>query len=407
MQHYDPAALRRSTDQLSVLRSSGALFASALGQGGSSYASASTTAAKTDGFAGTGSTNLTTSWPHEVWCNTASPAPTPSAANIATHPQCKKNTDTSSDNLYPNITYTFRKTYNGPAAYFTLDASEYCTDVTLTSCITRAVALAANPAFEVSGVPYTVPSKYRWCSYYNPKSHTFGGCQGRRDLDHYIPNYLGGWVSTGAAGVQATATLTIAPTTAGQTLTGLTVGGVDIVGGNTYTSAFNGDQVSVATSICNHIIANSSSSGFTCARTGSNLLIQSMIIGEYVNGVLMNGRPVIATGPTDVAELFSLGEIRVTPTGATAGLQISSIVINGRELINANVTADGNQGNTAAMICDAINSGPNIGFYEARSDLQATIAADGIAFGVCNSSADAYVQVRRKDATTEDNGSPL
>jgi type IV pilus assembly protein PilY1 len=367
---------------------------------GSSYPSASTTAAKSDGFSGAGSLNLTTSWPHEVWCNTASPSPTPSASNIATHPQCKENLDTTGDNLYPNVTYTFRKTYNGPATYYTMDASEFCTDTNYTQCITRAQALAAVPAFQVGGVVYNVPSKYRWCSYYNPRSRTFGGCQGRRDLDHYIPNYLGGWVSTGAAGVQATAELIIGTTVKDQSLTGLTVGGSDIVNGTTFTSIADGDEATVADLICQAIIANTGSTGYTCARTGSKLLIQASVVGTAANGL-----PVLATGPTDVAAVNATGEIRVTT--ATAGLQISSITINGNELIAANVTADGNQGNTAAMICDAINSGPNVGVYIARSGLQATIAADGIAFGTCNVSADAYLQIKRIPADATDNGQAI
>ncbi len=371
-----------------------------LNANGTSYANATATAAKTDGFSGAGSTNLTTSWPHEVWCNTANPSPAVTAANIATHAQCKENTDTTGDNLYPNVTYTFRKTYNGPASYYTMDASEYCTSTTYTNCITRAQALAAVPAFVVGGVTYNVPSKYRWCSFYNPLSHTYGGCQGRRDLDHYIPNYLGGWVSTGAAGVQATATLRIISTTAGQQLTGLTIGGVDVVGGATFTSAADGDQNTVAQTICQAIIANTASTGYTCARTNNNLLLQASLVGTAANGL-----PVLATGPTDVAALNALGEIRVTT--ATSGLQISSITINGNQLIGANVTADGNQGNTAKMICDAINSGPSVGVYIARSDSQATVAADGVAFGTCNANADAYIQVKRIPADATDNGQAI
>lgn len=367
---------------------------------GTSYASSVSTSAKTDGFAGTGSTNLTTSYEHEVWCSVASPSPTPSAANIATHAQCKENTDTTGNALYPNATYTFRKTYSGPATYFTMEASEYCTSTEYTSCITRDEALAAVPAFVVGGVTYNVPSYYRWCAYYNPISKTFGGCQGRRDLDHYIPNYLGGWVSTGAAGVQSTASLVINATTLGQQMTALTVGGVNIVGGQTFTSAANGDEATVAADICTAIQANTGGTGYSCAVTGSTVLIQAAAVGDAANGL-----PVLASGPAAVAAVNATGEIRVTT--ATAGLSISSIIINSNQLLSANVTADGDQGNTARMICEAINSGAQQGVYIARSGSQAGAAADTYAFGTCQSHADAYVQLKRIPADSTDNGQAI
>ena len=46
-----------------------------------------------------------------------------------------------------------------------MEPSEYCTDTNYTSCITKAQALAAVPAFVISGVTYNVPSYYRWCAY--------------------------------------------------------------------------------------------------------------------------------------------------------------------------------------------------------------------------------------------------
>ncbi|MBK9349831.1 MAG: hypothetical protein IPN05_06405 [Sulfuritalea sp.] len=367
---------------------------------GTSYAASVSTAAKTDGFAGTGSTNLTTSYEHEIWCSVASPSPTPSSANIATHAQCKENTDTTSNNLYPNATYTFRKTYNGPATYFTMEPSEYCTSTDYSNCITTSAALAAVPAFVVGGVTFNVPSYYRWCSYYNSVSKTFGGCQGRRDLDHYIPNYLGGWNSTGAAGVQATANLVINATTAGQQLNAVTVGGTSIVGSTTFTSAANGDQNTVATNICNAIKDNTATTGYTCSVVGATVTVQAAAVGTAANGL-----PVLATGPADGAAVNSTGEIRVTT--ATAGLTITGITINSNQLLSATVTANGSQGDTARMICEAINSGAQQGVYIARSGEAAGAAANTYAYGTCNTHADAYVQIKRIPADTTDNGQAI
>jgi hypothetical protein len=367
---------------------------------GTSYAASVSTAAKTDGFAGTGSTNLTTSYEHEIWCSVASPSPTPSSANIATHAQCKENTDTTSNNLYPNATYTFRKTYNAAATYYTMEPSEYCTSTDYTNCITTSAALAAVPAFVVGGVTFNVPSYYRWCSYYNSVSKTFGGCQGRRDLDHYIPNYLGGWNSTGAAGVQATANLVINATTAGQQLNAVTVGGTSIVGSTTFTSAANGDQNTVATNICNAIKDNTATTGYTCSVVGATVTVQAAAVGTAANGL-----PVLATGPADGAAVNSTGEIRVTT--ATAGLTITGITINSNQLLSATVTANGSQGDTARMICEAINSGAQQGVYIARSGEAAGAAANTYAYGTCNTHADAYVQIKRIPADTTDNGQAI
>ncbi|KAF0164697.1 MAG: type IV pilus assembly protein PilY1 [Rhodocyclaceae bacterium] len=369
---------------------------------GTSYAASTSTAAKTDGFAGTGSTNLTTAWTHEVWCSTATPSPTPTAANIATHTQCKENLDTTADNLYPNVTYTFRKTYTGPASYYTMSPSEFCTSDTYTNCVRSTVPTV------VSGTTFNVPSNYRWCSYYNPISHTFGGCQGRRDLGHYIPNYLGGWVSTGATGVQATAGLTINATTAGQSM-GLSIGGVDVVGGATFTSALNGDQNTVAAAVCAAVQANTGGTGYSCSVTNNVVNLQAAIVGTAANGL-----QVLAFGPPAAAAANSTADFRVTTT--LSGYQISSIRINNdplKELISATVTAAGDCsgptgcGNTARMICEAINSGPNQLTYIARSGEAAAAAADTLAYGTCQSQVDAYVQIKRIPADTTDNGFPV
>jgi type IV pilus assembly protein PilY1 len=371
---------------------------------GTSYADMTTpTSVKSDGFAGTGAVNLTTSFEHEIWCSQATPSPalatnlSTSTTTNSTHAQCKENLDTSNNVLYPNATYTFRKTYTGPAYYYTMEASEYCTSTTYTSCITRDQALTAVPAFVVGGVTYNVPSYYRWCSYYNPKSKTFGACQGTRDLDHYIPNYLGGWVSpAGAAGVQATASLVINATTAGQRLNTVTVGGASIVGVTTFTSAANGDQNTMASNICTAIQANTATTGYSCAATTNTVLIQAAAVGDAYNGL-----PVLATGPADGAAVNATGEIRVTT--ATAGLTIAGITINGNQLLSATVTADGSQANTARMICEAINSGAQQGVYIARSGDPLSLPA----YGTCNTDANAYIQIKRIPADTTDNGQAI
>lgn len=227
-------------------------------------------------------------------------------------------------------------------------------------------------------------SKYRWCSYYNPYSKSFStDCQGRRDLDHYVPNYLGGWVSSsGATGLHSTAILRIGETnpsntpgtTTGQQITGLTVGGVDVVGGTTFTAASNGDQNTVATNVCNAIKANTASSGYTCSTTNNRVTIEASAVGTAANG-----SSVLVSGP-NVAGANSVGSISVRPDGVTSGLQMSSIKIPNSntgtddQLLNSTVTADGTQNNTAKMICDAINANSSSG-YSARANTIANLGS--------------------------------
>lgn len=371
---------------------------------GTRYANATPTAASSDGFLGGSTKNLTTGWPHEVWCNTSTASP--SAADPTAGGKCRENSDTSANNLYPNASFNFRKTYNGPASYYTMEPSEFCTDTNYTNCVR-----STTPTV-VSSVTFNVPSNYRWCAYYNPKSKSFGGCQGRRDWSHYVPNYLGGWVSTGQAGVSATASLVVdGSLVAGQVLNSVTVGGVDLINGAQFVvgSAFDYASGSramntasdVAEALCETIRNNTANTGYSCAQTGATVLIQASIVGEAPNGL-----QVLATGPTTAAQ-NSTAEIRVL--SAPLNFRISSITLTRADastasLISAAVVAGGNTGNTAQAICQAINSGPNQGTYIARSGDPANPL---LAWGTCQATADAYVGIKRIPSDTLDNAATL
>ncbi len=389
-QYYDPAVR----------------YALPVNANGSNYTAYAGTAAPANGFAGSGSPlNLTTSWQHEVWCNVSAPSPAPTAANIATHAQCKENTDTSSDNLYPNLSYNFRKTYNGPASYYTASPAEYCADTDLTNCVSSTAPTV------VGGITFNIPALYRWCSFYNALTHTYGNCQARRDLTHYVPNYLGGWVSTGSAGAQAAATMTINSFTVGQRITSLKVGTTDIVGGASFTAGAADTTTTVATAVCDAINLNASSSGYGCARTNNSLLIQAGVVGTAPNG-----QEVVAAGPPDALAANSTGEIRVLT--APADFQISSIMINRlvppdsdgshEELLGGSVTAAGTVGLTAKAICDAINAGPQKTAYKAFSGSPIIVGpATELDYGTCNDTADAFVGIKRLAADTRDNGATI
>jgi type IV pilus assembly protein PilY1 len=386
---------------------------------GSSYANSTFTAAKQNGYSGATTTDLSGAYTHEIWCNTASPSPTPNTSNIASHTQCRENIDTSGDALYPNAAFNFRKTYQGPAFYYVMEPSEFCTDDTYTNCV-RSTAPTVS-----SGVTFNVPSFYRWCSYYNPLTRTFGGCQGRRDLDHYIPNYLGGWISsTTSPGSQATATMTIDSLLTGQSLTGLTISGVDVVDGATFVEGdsydFTGSpsgtrtlstRSDIAQAICEEVNRSTDTTGYGCSHAGTSLILQSAVVGAVANG-----REVVASGPPDVSAITnSTGEITVSE--APTNFQITGIALtrtdsSTAELISNSITATSHCGGStgvscgaiAQSICNAINSGPNSSTYIAKSGNPADPLLD---YGTCQSTIDAWVGIKRVDTSSIDNGATI
>jgi len=362
------------------------------------YSNANPVSAWTNGFAGTGSTNLTANWTHEVWCTTATPSPAPSSANIATHTQCKENLDTSNNTLYPDATHTYRKTYSGAAAYYVMDPSEYCTDDTMSNCQRSTTATSSG------GVVFNVPAKYRWCAYYNPQTHAYGECQARRDQGHYVPNYLGGWVSnSGTAGAQALASFAIDPTTtgnlnamgtalAGKSLTSITIGGIEVLG-STVTAGAADTAITVAQTVCGAIQGNAAATGFSCAPSATNVVtLQATSAGTWANS-----KGVIATGPADTSPANATAEFAVLD--ATSGYEISQITVNGNNLLSSNVTANGDLGSTAKLICEGINSGPNTGLYVATSGVSGSTN-----WGVCGTDVQARVRIQRLLQDDVDNG---
>jgi hypothetical protein len=409
-QYYDPAV------HYEVPRKAAWNSSCSAGSATCYYPASTPTAASSDGFLGGTTKNLTNVWTHEVWCNVSTAVP--SAADPTAAGKCRENLDSSGDILYPNVTFTFRKTYNGPAFYYTMGPSEYCTDDNLTSCVRSTAPTVVGPTV------FNVPSKYRWCAYYNPQSHAFGGCQGRRDWSHYIPNYLGGWVSTGAAGVQATANLTINSVPifpATQSMTGLTIGGVDVIGGTTITTDAASTTATVAQQVCAAILAQTSSTGYSCAAGGGNVLIQAVMVGTVANGL-----QVLASGPPDAAAINSTGVLVVT--GAKSGYQIDNIsithtdgsgtaqLVNGPVVATANcgtyLTSSGSVntgldcGSQSKLVCEAINSGPGVGLYIARSGDNST-GVTGLPWGTCNNHVDGTVYLLRIPADDADDNAPI
>jgi Tfp pilus tip-associated adhesin PilY1 len=371
---------------------------------GTRYPPATPTSAPSNGFTlpHPAGTNLTTSWPHEIWCDRSVPSPAlssgsaTSSATNSTHAQCKENTDTSNNNLYPNSTYALSKTYNGPAAYYVASPAYYCSDAAKTNCI------AATAPTVQGGTTFNVPAEYLWCSYYNPTTKSYGSCQGRRDANHYVPSYLGGWIpTTGTAAVQATADLTLSGVPAnGQQINSVTVNGVDLVGGTVFTSV-GGDQAAITEAICTAIEARKATTGFGCSYSSAGTPTARII--SLVAGAASNGQRVLVAGPTGPAAANSSTSFRVL--NATSGYQLASVYIDrggvgDTELLNSGIVANGDVGLTAKDICEKINgkTGSN---YQAKSGSSSDIALE---WGSCTSDPTGWIAVKRLTADTTDNG---
>ena len=356
---------------------------------GSGYANATPTAAKSDGFTGSTTKDLTNAFTHEVWCNTSTASP--SAADPTAAGKCRENGDTTGNVLYPDAVFTYRKTYSGPAFYYRMNTSEYCTDDNYTDCKTAA-EVVANGGTVFGGVSYNTPSKYRWCAFYNPQSKSFGNCQGHRDLSHYIPNYLGGWVSGGTTGLPASTTLTVNSVAAGKYLNTISVNGTNLFAGP-ITADGASTTSSIAGQICTAIQATASTTGYNCAPAGSSLQIQSVIYGD-----LSPAPSVLVDVPTAVASNAE-GSFQVNSLGFLLGSQIDSITVGvgGNELLNASVAAIGDYEVTAAALCTGINSGPNQALYIARAP---AASADG----TCSAINGGVVVVKRLLTDDSDNG---
>ena len=126
------------------------------------------TAVKTDGFneqnlnqfeASATTVNLITQYPERVFCNSQGVDPSDTT-------NCRAN---PSSYLYPNVAFPYGT--NGAAAvkyrfgqpyYFRILPGEYCTDESLTNCIS--VALGSTPPFPSPNEGYVYPAKVRWCN---------------------------------------------------------------------------------------------------------------------------------------------------------------------------------------------------------------------------------------------------
>lgn len=125
--------------------------------------------AKINSYDNSGSINLETNFPEQVYCDSSN-----ASANDTTH--CQANT---SGYLYPNGTYSYVKTRNSPAFYYDIVPTEYCDSANLVRCV-------------LSSVPtgnYKFPAPVRHCKRSSDATQATavanGDCQAKYDSSNF------------------------------------------------------------------------------------------------------------------------------------------------------------------------------------------------------------------------------
>ncbi len=250
-----------------------------------------------------GTINLTTGFPDLKWCNGGS---------------CVFNSATYS---YPDNTYRTATSFTTNPYYYTILASEYCTDATLKTCVSTTPGAAAP-----SGYP--VAAKVRWCN-----STALTTCQAKYLAPDYVYPRFSSPAST-AAGSYGVITIGTTASTKASTIVSVSVaeasGAVVITnvavpastGTNTATK-----QAAVAEALAASIVAKT---GLTrqytaCVKTPSGGTVPSCSSW----GITLSSTNLVAVIPIDCtpgATSKALGQCSVVPDNSRNGWGISAVV---------------------------------------------------------------------------------
>ncbi len=126
--------------------------------------------------------NLASNFPDREWCNSTS------ASTTYPNSSCRTNSSYS----YPDGTYGYGKTslgairyaYGAPY-YYLLKTTEYCSDLTLSNCV------SATAPTTVAGVNYNVPAPVRFCN-----STALDNCEQNYTGSYTRPKFTGVWNNT-------------------------------------------------------------------------------------------------------------------------------------------------------------------------------------------------------------------
>jgi type IV pilus assembly protein PilY1 len=242
------------------------------------------TSVTTDGFnvnktdllgQGNTRTNLAAGFPDLRWCDTDTK-------------NCVYNTATYS---YPNDTRYTSDVFTGNPYYYTINVAEYCTDSTLTTCVSTSVGAAA-PA------NYPVPAKVRWCD-----SSKLTNCQAKFVGNFKYPRF--GNPNGGVVGAYGTITINASATAASMNIASVAVtepgGPVTITSGAV--NAPNGTntssrQVALAGALATAIINKTGLANqyLACMKTA-----QGAVPACSTYGITLATENVVAVVPIDCA----------------------------------------------------------------------------------------------------------
>jgi type IV pilus assembly protein PilY1 len=350
--------------------------------------------------------NLTGNYPDRAWCRSTSNSPTDTTncqINSAyTYPDATFNRSSSSGRYRFGTPYYYRMQTAQWCSTATLDAGtcvsgssvnpnvhrfiapEFCTDSELVNC---AAGAALTPQHIFSGP--------RWCS----DKNTLLNCQ-RKKIGSFIwPKHLGVTVTTSVSlpGTAASATVTITAAPNGQQVTGLTVGGVDVIGVNVPAT---GSTSALASALATAINSAVSTPDYTAAASGSTVTITDATAGTSGNGktLVLTSTVVGTVGATSgitvnngssstqyvegvLVDHPTLGSINImSPTcSGTYGSGVSTVTggTYGNQLRASSGTNSGSERTAlAAGIADCINQATaTTGFSATSSSNNVTVRA--------------------------------
>jgi type IV pilus assembly protein PilY1 len=246
----------------------------------------------------TSGTNLVTGFPDLQWCTT-------SGTLI-----CYKNTSTYT---YPNAVNTKATAVTANPYYYTIGVGEYCTDNTMTTCISTSVGAPAPNG-------YPVPVKVRWCT-----TTALTVCQGKRVAAYIYPRYS---TPTGAVVSYGTISINASKTTNSLTITNVTVPDLTtvITSGTPAVTASTGTdtalkQQTVASALAASIIAKSTTNQYWACVNAP--LGQSTVAPCSSYGITLGGNNIVAVMPVTCSGTKSAANCTVLTDSSRAGAGIT------------------------------------------------------------------------------------
>ncbi|MGQ0443063.1 MAG: PilC/PilY family type IV pilus protein [Methylophilaceae bacterium] len=261
---------------------------------------------------------LTEGYDDIVWCNTTTPA---NRYDLAV---CKKN----SQYIFPNNTGVQSSSFNqsfaivGYPFYYTVTASEHCTDKNLTNCIASPLPTVTHP----------VPAKLTWCT-----DATYTNCQAK--YLETTPTYTFARWSGLTNGTQSTGKIKINADTAGcgaagqpsctapsaMNITDITVDGVRIIAtpvptNLTITNTTSGtERNTLATRIrdaINNFVPGGAADDFIATTTGDEVTITRVTSGPFAGTINVTATSVTRAA---VPGNRAVGSITISRAGKQSG----------------------------------------------------------------------------------------